>query len=106
MQRLARMRQAREQLNIAALDAPSSVNASLPKPPAAASESGQSLPGGSGSATEAFTKYAMDRLGQMDGSGADLNRQKDKIDFASEAGSKRRGTEYSSSRPRGAKNGL
>ncbi len=86
MQRLARMRQAREQLNIAALDAPSSVHASLPKPPAAASESGQLLPGGSGSATEAFTKYAMDRLGQMDGSGADLNRQKDKIDFASEAG--------------------
>ena len=33
MQRLARMRQAREQLNIAALDAPSSVKASLPKPP-------------------------------------------------------------------------
>ena len=32
MQRLARMRQAREQLNIAALDAPSSVHASLPKP--------------------------------------------------------------------------
>jgi len=84
MQRLARMRQAREQLNIAALDAPSSVKASLPKPAAVPSESGQSLPGGSGSATEAFTKYAMDRLGQMDGSAADLNRQKDKAEFIGE----------------------
>ena len=106
MQRLARMRQAREQLNIAALDAPSSVNASLPKPPAATSESGQSLPGGSGSATEAFTKYAMDRLGQMDGSAADLNRQKDKIGLRRRAGSQGRKPEHSSSRPRGAKIGL
>ena len=84
MKRRAQLRQAHEQLNIAAVDAPSSVKVSLPKPAAAASESGQALPGGTGSATEAFTKYAMDRLGQMDGSAADLNRQKDKGEFAAE----------------------
>ena len=106
LQRLARMRQAREQLNIAALDAPSSVKASLPKPAAATSE------------IWAIVARRL-RIGHRsvheirDGSPRADGRQRRRLEPSKgqsgvhrRAGPQRRKPEHSSSRPRGAKIGL
>jgi type IV secretion system protein VirB10 len=69
-------------MTLAAIEATPSVQANLAKP-AVTHEQAPAAPAPA-SATEAFSRYAMDRLAQLDGSGGDLNRQKDKLEFIAE----------------------
>jgi type IV secretion system protein VirB10 len=80
--RLEQLRQAREQVALAAIEATPAVQASLPRKTAAETAAAPPL-----SASEQFTKYAAERLAQLTGGeqrDADLNRQNDKAAFAAE----------------------
>ncbi len=81
LKRMEQLRQAREQVTLAAIEATTNVQAGFAKPAAAHEQVASAA--APASATEAFTKYAMERLGQLDG-GGDLNRQKDKLEFIAE----------------------
>jgi type IV secretion system protein VirB10 len=82
LKRLDQLRQAREQVALAALDATTTISAGSQKGVSAAPVNPAAAPS---SLTEQFTKYAADRLNQLGNGGeADLNRQSDKRAFIAE----------------------
>jgi type IV secretion system protein VirB10 len=94
---MEKLRQAREQVALAAIDAPSAVPGAAKRPPAA--ETAAAPPGMS--PAEQFTKYAIDRLNQTTAEqnrDTDLNRQGDKRAFI--AGADPRTTEQNTLKAR------
>jgi type IV secretion system protein VirB10 len=83
LKRWEQLRQARDQMALAAIEAAPAVQANFTKSPAAHETTGAAP--APLSASEQFTKYATDRLAQLTGGGeSDLNRQKDKAEFLAE----------------------